>query len=69
MDIFLITIYTTAIFKTKAMMMLSRLYSARNDSRVVNDPAPAMKGNTTGIIVKTQASIYNKTQERLYSRW
>ena len=32
-------------------MILRILYSARNDNKVVNEAAPAIKGNTSGTIV------------------
>lgn len=42
---------TTIRFRTRARMIFSILYSARNESRLVNVPAPAIRGKTKGIIV------------------
>ena len=39
------------MLRTSAIIMFRRLYSARNDKSVVNEPAPAIKGKTTGMIV------------------
>ena len=42
------TTYTHIILSTKAMMMFNGAYSARSESKVVNEPAPANKGKTKG---------------------
>ena len=42
------TTYTTIIFAHKASRIFNAEYSARSESNVVNEPAPASNGNTNG---------------------
>ena len=39
---------TTTMLRASAIMMLTAAYSALSESMVVNDPAPTMRGNTSG---------------------
>ncbi len=45
------TKYTTMILSTKAIMMLMESNSARNESMVVKDPAPAIRGKAIGTML------------------
>ena len=45
------TTNTKTMLSNKPIIMFTLAYSARSESSVVNEPAPANKGNTTGMSV------------------
>lgn len=66
---FRITKYTTAIFRTSAIIIFDKKYSALSDNKAVNEPAPAIKGKTTGtiVVVPLGPSILNNSMPNIIS--
>jgi len=51
------TMKTTSMLSARAMMMLMTSNSALRDNKVVNEPAPAIKGNTNGTMKEVSAGL------------